>query len=205
MCIFDADELKSRLERLSTISRLIFAVTIAERLYPSYKWFCEKTGRGSADYVRRILDCLWSWVGRGGNTKEVVLVEDCECLLVDEDSEWSPLNPLSENAILALTYACQCFHVGDSDSAVHAAVQAYEAVDYLAHTLMSIKFSEPDAETRILNTDYVQDELKRQRRDLTELERWERDRSNMAALVDTYRMRARSEGQMLMPFVTALV
>lgn len=204
MVKFDRQLLKDRLEGINPLSRLLFAVAVAERLYPTYKLFFEKTGWGSADYLRETLDHLWESAFRGQIGLEEPFVSDYESLFLGEGAEWSPLNPLSENAVVALTYACQCQQAGDAENAAWSAVQGYEAVDYLAHTLGKIDFNAPKAEAKILQTEYVQAELQRQLRDLTELEKVSRDGSGVESVVETFRDRAASEGLTLLPVVTAL-
>lgn len=183
---------------------MLFAVAVAERLYPAYKLFFEKSGWGSPNYLRATLDHLWESAQRGRIGYEEPFLSDYESLFLGEGAEWSPLNPLSENAVVALTYACQCQQKGDTESAAWAAVQGYEAVDYIAHTLGKIAFKGPEAEVAILKTEYVQAEIERQLRDITELEKMARDQSGIESVVETFRNRAGSEGLTLVPIVCAL-
>ena len=204
MVEFDRQSLKDRLEGVNSLCRVLFAVAVAERLYPTYKLFFEKSGWGSAGYLRETLDRLWESALRGQIGSEEPLLSDYESLFLGEGAEWSPLNPLSENAVVALTYACQCQREGDAENAAWAAVQGYEAVDYIAHTLGKIDFKGPEAEAAILKTGFVQAEIERQLRDVTELERIARDSSGIEGIVETFRKRAASEGITLLPVVAAL-
>jgi uncharacterized protein YjaG (DUF416 family) len=201
---FDRQLLKDRLEGVSPRYRTLFALSIAERLFPLYQSFCEATGRGRPSYLRSTLDHLWELALRGQTGREELFLSDYESLIPGEDAEWSPLNPLAENAVAALAYACQCQLTGDTESAAWAATQGYEAVDYIAHTLGRIEFTGPEAEAAILKSEYVQAELQRQLRDVAELENVVRDGSGIERLVETFQNRAKSEGVTLVPVVSAL-
>jgi uncharacterized protein YjaG (DUF416 family) len=201
---FDRQLLKDRLEGVIPLCRMLFAVAGSERLYPSYKLFFEKSGWGSADYLRATLDHLWELALQGQIGYEEPFLSDYESLFPGEGAEWSPLNPLAENAVVALTYACQCQQKGDAESAAWAAVQGYEAVDYIAHTLGKIDFKGPEAEAAILKTECVQAEIERQLRDIAELEKVAHDGSGIDRVVEIFRKRAMSEGLTLVPLVSAL-
>jgi len=56
----------------------------------------------------------------------------------------------------------RCHLTGQVENAVWAAVQGYEAVDYVAHTLGGIDFEGQKQKKFILETKYVQLEIKRQ-------------------------------------------
>jgi uncharacterized protein YjaG (DUF416 family) len=183
---------------------MIFASSCAERLFPLYQSFCEKTAQGRPNYLRSTLDQLWDLARRGQEGHEEAFLSDYESLIPGEDAEWTPLNPLAENAVAALAYACRCQLTGEAESAAWAAVQVYEAVDYLAHTLGGIDFTGPEAEADILKSEYVQAEIKRQLRDLAELENVVRDGSGIEHVVETFRNRAKSEGMTLVPVVSTL-
>lgn len=204
MVKFDRHLLKVRLEQMSPRCRTLFALAVAERLFPLYRAFSEKTERGRPNYLRLTLDHLWELALQGQTGHEEPFLSDYESLIPGEDAQWSPVNPLAENAVAALAYACQCQLTEDTESAAWAAVQGYEAVDYIAHTLEEIDFEGPEGEAAILESEYVQSEIQRQLRDVEELEDVAPDGSGMERLVEPFRDRAKSEGMALVPVVSVL-
>jgi len=204
MVVFDRDSLKDRLEGVSHHCRVLFALSCAERLFPLYELFSERTSYGDSTCLRSTLDHLWESVLRGQTGSKEPFLNDYESLVPGEDSEYTPFNAIAENAVAALTYACRCQQTGDTASAVWTAVQGYEAVDYIANTLEGIDYRTPEGEALILKKEYVQAEIQRQLRDIAELEEVARDVVALERIVTTFRNRAKCEGMALVPIVSAL-
>ncbi len=204
MVKFDRQLLKDRLEGVSPRCRMLFALSIAERLFPLYQSFCETTGRGRPNYLRSTLDHMWELALRGQTGYEEPFLSDYESLIPGEDAEWNPLNGLADDAVAALAYACQCELTGDTQSAAWAAERGCDAVDYIAHTLEAMPYDTPEAREAILKKEYVQAEIKRQLRDIAELENVACDGLGIEHVVETFRNRAASEGVALVPLVAAL-
>jgi uncharacterized protein YjaG (DUF416 family) len=208
---FDRHLLKDQLERMSPRCRMLFALVVAERLFPLYVLYNEKTARGRPNYLRSTLDHLWELALRGQAGHKEPVLNDYESLIPAGDLvprsevDSHPLSGLAEFAILALASACQCQLTGDSESAVCAAESGgYAAVDNIANSLEGMDYGSPEAEVAILKKDYVQAEILRQRRDVTELENVARDGSGIERLVESFRGRAKSEGVTLIPVVSSL-
>jgi uncharacterized protein YjaG (DUF416 family) len=198
---FDRQKVLDRLERLSPPSRTLFALSCAERLFPLYKAFSAKRAHAAPNLLRSTLDRLWDAARLKETPNVKPFLDEYESLIPGEDAEWMPLNPLAENAVAALVYACQS---EEAQNAAWAAVQGYEAVEYIAHTLGEIDFNSPGAEIAILGTEYVQAEIQRQLRDLAELECGTRDEKSTEHSLATFRDRAQYEGMALVPFASAL-
>lgn len=190
---------------------MLFALAAAERLFPLYVLYNEKTARGRPNELRSTLDHLRELALRGQiGVKERFLI-DYESLIPAGDLAPSsevdshPLSGLAEFAILSLASACQCQLTGDGDSAICAAESGgYAAVDYIANSLEGMDYGTPEAETAINKKQFVQAELERQLRDLAELENSARDGSGIERLVQTFRGRAESEGATLVTLVSEL-
>lgn len=192
---FDEGNLQSRLKALRPRSRRLFALSCAERLFPLYQAYRDRAGRGNPRRIRKALDELWRAVSLDRKCESRGRAGEYESLIPDEDSRWTAINPLAENAVAALVYAIRCHVSKDCENAAWAAVQAYEAADYVAGTLKEIEFSKPGAESAILRTPWVQGELQSQLRDLAELERDVGDWKETVAII---RARARSQSQGLL-------
>lgn len=204
MVAYDQQSLKCGLTGLTRLGRMLFALSCAERLYPLYELYTKETGKENENCLRSILDGLWKSVVRGETIAEESSLDDYDYLIPNDSAEWTRLNPLAENAAAALAYAWRLHATGETQNAVWAATQGYEAVDYIAHTLQAIDFNEPGAEGRILQTEYVQAELQRQLRDLAELESVSNVGTQIDNVVKTLQNRAKAEGNEFVPLASAL-
>lgn len=204
MVAFDQGLLKERLERISTGCRSLFALSCAERLFPSYDLYHQRTGRGDTSRMRSALDHLWDAILQDRTAIGLDGLDDYKLLAPGEETPWNPLNPVAENAVAAVMYACQCQIEEETESAVWAAVQGYEAADYIVHTVEGIDFTGSQAEAAILNNELVQGEIERQLRDVAQLETCSDDPGKLAELVKEFRKRASSEGMSLLPLLCRL-
>ncbi len=207
MVAFDEQALKEQLEGVGPGGGRLFALSCAERLFPLYKLFSERTRQGVPNRLRSTLDQLWESERRGQIGGEQPFLEEYESLIPGEEVERSKrtlLDPLAENAVAALAYACQCQVSGETENAVWAAQCGYEAVDYIAHGLEDMDYDTPEAQEAILKKDYVQAELQRQLSDLNDLERAAREGTRAEKVVETFRSRATTEGTALVAVVSAL-
>lgn len=195
---FDEDKLSFRLKKFRPISRMLFAVTCAQRLFPVYEFCCDKVRFSTAIKVRSALANLWKLVLKNETKYEGRFLDLYDDLIPSEDSQWSPLNPIIENAVAAVAYACQS---ADAENAAWAALQCYEATDYVVHTIEKIKFSSPLAESQILGSELVQAELLRQNRDLKELNGIPPSSTEFMKVAAALRARAKAEGTELVRFV----
>ena len=202
MFAFERDAIATQLDTLSPTCRCLFAVSCAERLYPMYAVYHTHSGKGNPTLLRSALDELWMCLLRQEKCAEPTFVGEYESLIPNEDTAWTPFNPLAENAVAALAYAYQCAATGDTKPALWAAVQGYEAVDYVAHTLEEIEFEGSATETRILDNEHVQREISQQLRDIKDLEAEDIDVPKLAV---TLRKRAVSEGRLIISEMSRLV
>jgi hypothetical protein len=206
---FDDSRLEKRLGDLSDDSRRLFALTCAERLFPLYRAFNERSGRGDPDPLRKTLDQLWNSLLRGEPWADQSFLEQCDSLIPGEDvrqDQWTGLDAPAENAVIALVRACLCSLEGDPQNAYRAAVQGYEAADYIAQSGMK-KFYiyTPDILRRIADSPVVQRELERQERDLAELEAADRGAASLGEMGEAFRLRAVSEGSDLVDSALAVI
>jgi hypothetical protein len=91
---------------------------------------------------------------------------------------------LVEDAQAAAAYALRCAVGGDVMNAVWAARRAYEAADRYAGLRQNVTAFTDAAEEAILGHPTVQSELRRQRRDVQELEHMRDDPKGFAMLID---------------------
>ncbi len=209
MQTFDRSRLRVRLENLAPQCQTIFALSCAKRFMPLYKAFCDESGRGHWELLRSTLDRLWSESCCGTTGQEDKLfLENYEDLVPGDSvprSDRTMLDPLAENAILALESACEHLLSHDSEKAIWAAGQAYEAADYVAHNLADVNFGEPNAETLILENKLVQNELERQLDDLAELEKNCRGPNGMRNVAATLRGESENGWEGLQTIIARLI
>lgn len=56
------DKFYKRLDDLEPWQQTVFALALAERMYPNYQLYAESTGNGSAQVFRHALDTLWQYL-----------------------------------------------------------------------------------------------------------------------------------------------
>ncbi len=197
---FDREAIKGRLLVVAPTSRRLFALVCAERLLPLYRLFSERTKRGDYQVLRGVLDRLWEGLPKGPPWEHIRFLEEHEDLIPGEHHEqrgWTHFDALAENAATALAYACECNVSGSIDPAAWAAESACEAVDYLAGTDEKPGLYTKQIEISRLENVYVQQELERQDRDLSEIQELRLDDGVLTGAIKSFRDRAASEGASL--------
>jgi len=219
---FNRQLLKSRIEGLAPPCRFLFALCIAERLFPLYQLYCARaiqdrlvTGTQVLERVRYLESTriqLWQMTHEDKEGRAEPFLNDYQSLIPAGDLvpasevDANPFSALAEFAILALHSACECRRTGDSECAVWAAESGgYAAVDYIAHSIEGMSYDSPEAESAILKKDYVQAELKRQRRDIKELATITKRGSPISYVSREFRVRALIEGLRLKGIVAWLL
>lgn len=173
--IYDEPALISKLSRLDPKQRAAFAAAAAERLVPAYEAFHDKTGGGDPRTLRAWLDAVW---GHLIEREELVIADHLDVvdsLTPSESEEWSVVTGLAENAAVAVSYAIDAALGCSAQDAAWAARQLYEAADLWVRTRDDVDFNVSGAEATVLADPIVQSELRRQARDLDQLERSETD------------------------------
>lgn len=195
---FERDYLWTALNDLPRESRVLFAAACAERLQPIHAMICRDLRLAECEMVRSALDSLWRSAEIAGDIpSRSVRTDELESLIRGDDvdgTERMLTDPIADNAVAAVVYAFRCLNEGDVESAIWAAVQGYEAVDYTAHVSKGISFADPHAELLILSTDCVQAELSSQRADLSELRCAISRQPRDAGVASSLRSRARADG-----------
>lgn len=186
---FGAKYLEQKLRCLGGKQRALFALSCAERLYPAYT-LQRELHEGELAAARAALDEMWNALTMDHGADTIRYSEVAEEYLRGEDAEWNPLNPISDNAIAAVIYAVQCLNSGDFEAAKWAAVQAYEAADYVAHTLGDVEFGTKESETAIVQSPVVQTELLLQEEVIKTIE----NAASLSEAIGTLRKRSKESG-----------
>jgi hypothetical protein len=190
---YDEPDLCARLGEMDHWKRTTFAASCAERLLPIYDTWCAGHSDGSEfRLLREDLDRVWDGVTRNAaGTPDALALADIagwtlpkEEDVADEDtSHWVAL---SENAALAVACALQTWATGDPVVAAWAARQAYEAVEQSGLIRAGgVEFNDKSWD-RLADDRLVQAELRRQNRDLEELEAAARHDPSFVRSIRTY-------------------
>lgn len=208
MLTFDRDSLKRRLDCVTSRSRTAFALACAERLMPLYDAFSERNANQRWSYLRLTANKLWEQLLKNTVVPNHEFLNEYPSLAPNDDwptSDFSVLNPLAENAVLALGSAAECHESEDSGSAVLAAEQAYEAVDYLAQHAEALDYRDIGGEDAIMKAEVVQGELQRQMDALDMLENTTEQDPNYVGIIDSLREQSICSGESLKRVAQSIV
>jgi uncharacterized protein YjaG (DUF416 family) len=153
------------LERLgngSARARALFAALIAERLFPLYALFSERTGQGDRARLREALDAAWAAIdGAFVDPAELARLQDvAEELVPAEDDDWVVESGFAENAAAAVAYALRTRLTDDPQHAAVTARQAYDVADFVVQRqLEDLQFDDPGAEDAMAGQPIVQEAL----------------------------------------------
>jgi hypothetical protein len=196
----------ARLDRLSSRSRTVFALACAERLMPCYSVFCSRSINGQWDYLRSVADDLWDQLCQGVVRPNPKFLAEYPAVAPGDHTarpERTLLDPLAENAVLALGSAWECHVSGDSKNAFWAAEQSCEAMDYITQIISDADFGGSGGEPSMLQGGLVQHELRRQSDDMTSLEQISENDEEYVAVIKRLREQAGTSGQELKTTVQA--
>lgn len=84
------DKFYKRLGDLEPWQQSVFALALAERMYPNYHLYAESTGKGNAIEFRAALDSLWRYLTeRGSRVNLSAILESFEAFIPDPTHEES--------------------------------------------------------------------------------------------------------------------
>jgi hypothetical protein len=135
---YDEAVILRRLELLTRSSKTAFAGACAERLWPLVERYASAAGVAAAQIsaLRAGLDAVWR--SALGSPEDLASVQAlAESLAPKEDDQWVFEVGYGQNAIAAVAYAACTWLTDESQEAVWAARQVYEAADYGAQRQLS--------------------------------------------------------------------
>ncbi len=84
------DKFYKRLGDLEPWQQTVFALALAERMYPNYQLYAESTGKGDAVAFRAVLDSLWRYLTEKSSRVNLsVILEEFEPHIPDPTQETS--------------------------------------------------------------------------------------------------------------------
>lgn len=115
---YDETEIAGRLAALPPAARTLFACACAERLMSAFRWFCERVGSPSYDFVREALNGAWS---PGDPVRATGEREVAELVPDDDDGDLALGSAVAQNAVACVAYALGVRQTGEVQKAVWAA------------------------------------------------------------------------------------
>lgn len=167
MLRYDEATIVRDLNRVASKSRVAFAASCAERLFPAYEDFCRRVGRGDQATLGGILARVWEHLLGDQMSSEQVREDLGRCMELipgEDEVPWVDEQAYADDAASAIAYALRTLDSGESQEAAWAARRAYEAADH--HVMYRLGL---EAESQVLAHPVVQTEFSRQRRDIEEL------------------------------------
>jgi len=186
-------ELLERLKILPGRLMVAFALLTALRIYPAYKRFHDKTGRGTPGALALLVEQLWEDVNgklMSENDVKLAAARALELVPAERDGWENESQPYAEDAAAAIAYALRTRLSFDPQEAVWAARRVYESAEHFAATSIQSSDGILKDEQRIMEQPFVLNEIARQRRDLDELTLLADSEGNLSSLS---MMRKRSE------------
>ena len=84
------DKFYKRLRGLEPWQQSVFALALAERMYPNYQLYAESTGKGNGEAFRAALDSLWLYLTEKGSRVNLsAILEEFEPHIPDPSRETS--------------------------------------------------------------------------------------------------------------------
>ena len=171
MLSYQEDVLKEALNRLPGPLRIVFAASCAQRLMGVYRASTERMCAPAAG-LETALAYVWTHLGERLRREEAEQVlADVMALIPDEDAPgWNPLTSYAADAASAVAYALRCLMSSDAQEAAWAARRVYEALEHYVSSRNCMGPGDAASEGRILGAPIIQAGLRRQNRDLNDLQ-----------------------------------
>ncbi|MDO7833665.1 DUF416 family protein [Sphingobium sp. HBC34] len=161
---FDEADLVEKLASLDERKVAAFAVVCAERLVRSGMEFADRSS--TAGILANASEAIWQAIEVGDLRVVVSLEGQLLDVMPSEDDDGSFGAAVIEDACAALIYTARSLHEQAAQNAAWSARRAYETADRYASQLINATEYTDAAELQILSHPVVQQELRRQARDL---------------------------------------
>ena len=140
---------------------------MCQRLIPSFRAFSRETGFAGEkillDLLKKAWDTLLNGVSKTDYSSELA---QAKSLAPDTEDFDSAFVSSALDAAVAISLLMKSFNDGKTDTIVEAVTLIRDSVDMYVQELEDMDPNDPNLETRILNHELMQKELKRQREDL---------------------------------------
>lgn len=164
---FNDVELYQNLSGMAFWKQLVFHLLVCQRLIPSFRALSRESGVVGEDLLLDLLKKAWDTL-LDGVTKADFSAEATQAESVAPDTEdvESIFASSSLDAAVAVSLLMKAFSNGKTNTIVEAASLARDSIDMYVQELEQMDQNDPNIETKILNHELMQNELKRQREDI---------------------------------------
>ncbi|MEM7351021.1 MAG: DUF416 family protein [Acidobacteriota bacterium] len=159
---YSIEQLKQALEELSDRKLLLFMLSCAERMIPSYSAFSRRTRFGDVSTLRIALDLAWSQLDKENGPPAVApLVESCKKLAPDTEDFVDPLVSSALDSAVATVLVVESLASPElsANNALEVAVLARDSVDLFVQECEALPPGAVDLEDRIRDHALMQREL----------------------------------------------
>lgn len=170
---FDEDQLRQSLARLDPWKRVAFMALCCERMVPNYDRFTADSGFGDAQILRHGIDATWSWLESDRAPDDLKSVRArIEQQMPNTEDFSSPFTSAALDAANAVASLLDALSEPDGADPVEVASLARDTIDLYVQEIDDLDPNDRELEDAIRRHPLMQAELRRQRDDLTHLERW---------------------------------
>ena len=187
---FSQEALNEKLVSMPNWKKLVFALSICERLYPNFVQFCDEANYTGEDKLRRCLDSAWKSVELGeSDVNYRYYSQVCESLAPDTEEYDTVFVSSAIDAAASISYLMSYFVVLDHGLIIEIASLACDSVDMFVQELEDFNPRGLDLEEKILEHPLMQAELSRQRTDIEFLDSIDQDLNVSFNEVKSYRFK----------------
>jgi hypothetical protein len=160
---YDETELLQKLSSLEGSGCGVFAASCAERLVHLVLGHPHRDASRDPEALRLALDVLWDALAtRESRFGLAELVEGLDDLVIEDDAVDNQAPPYLQNAVAACIYALQTQLEGDCRSAIWAAREVTDALDFFIISRDDIDINAAGSAARVMSDPLLQAELHRQ-------------------------------------------
>ena len=165
---FNEEYLEEALKDLSHEHKVLFMLSCCERLYPNYIAFHKKYEWGNPTILRGALDFVWALFE--GKTKDedkiMTLLQQCDAVVPDTENFDSVFVSFALDSAVAVTLLFEFLLTGLVEKIIEVASLARDTVDMYIQEIECMAPDDSNLEEIILEHRLMQQELRRQRKDI---------------------------------------
>jgi uncharacterized protein len=170
---FNEERLRQSLARLDPWKRVAFMALCCERMVPNYDRFTADSGFGDSRVLRRGVDAAWTWLESGRLPDDLgTLRAQAEQQAPNMEDFSSPFTSAALDAANAVASLLDAVGEPEGADPVEVAGLARDTVDLYVQEIEKLDPNDRGLEDAIRRHRLMQAELRHQRDDLANLERW---------------------------------
>jgi uncharacterized protein YjaG (DUF416 family) len=169
------DEIKPKLETLSQVNRLLFAVLTCEMLYPNYVFFNKRVDWGDSTVLQDGMILIYQSIFNGGKYKQKdveVAISNVDMITPDTDDFPGLITSFALDACTSIYSTLTYLIDSNIENIVDVAIYARDTVDMFVQDKGNLKYGDPEIEYKIASDSFMTSEKKRQAELIFKLAHW---------------------------------